>query len=84
MFLCWDDSSWQLTTTPEGRWVMRTADEVSFSARLGLEIFEDASRAQTTGQFNNSCASCHFEGGEDGNVWQQCPKRGDCQRKKRK
>jgi hypothetical protein len=50
---------------------LRTPDEVSFSARLGLEIFEDASRAQTTGAFNNSCASCHFEGGEDANVWQR-------------
>ncbi len=37
--------------------------------RIGSEIFEDASRAQTTGDFNNSCASCHFEGGEDGSVW---------------
>lgn len=41
------------------------------SVRLGFEIFEDASRAQTTHNFNNSCASCHFEGGEDGNVWQR-------------
>ena len=48
-----------------------TMDEVTFSARLGLEIFEDASREQTTGAFNNSCASCHFEGGEDANVWQR-------------
>src|SRR3989344_8408213 len=24
-FLIWDFSSWQLTTNPEGRWVMRTA-----------------------------------------------------------
>ena len=44
---------------------------------LGDELFEDASRGQTTGapgaigEFNNSCASCHFEGGEDGNVWQR-------------
>jgi len=46
-------------------------DAMTFSARLGLEIFEDASREETTGNFNNSCASCHFEGGEDGNVWQR-------------
>jgi hypothetical protein len=39
--------------------------------RLGQELFEDASRAQTTGRFNNSCASCHFDGGEDANVWQR-------------
>ena len=37
----------------------------------GQEIFEDASRIQTTGNFNNSCGSCHFEGGADGNVWQR-------------
>lgn len=43
----------------------------SDSVLLGQEIFEDASRAQTTGNFNNSCASCHFEGGEDANVWQR-------------
>ena len=27
--------------------------------------------ASTHGGFNNSCASCHFEGGDDGNVWQR-------------
>jgi len=36
---------------------------------VGEEIFADASRSQTTGDFNNSCESCHFEGGEDGSVW---------------
>lgn len=46
-------------------------DDFSPSERLGQEIFEDASRSQTTSNFNNSCASCHFEGGEDGNVWQR-------------
>lgn len=52
-------------------------DADSLSKRVGQELFEDASRAQTTGapgsigEFNNSCASCHFEGGEDGNVWQR-------------
>jgi YVTN family beta-propeller protein len=52
-------------------------DLYTYSERLGDELFEDASRAQTTGgrgtvgEFNNSCASCHFEGGEDGNVWQR-------------
>ena len=59
-----------VSTSPQIRTLTGT-DEVSFSARRGLEIFEDASRAQTTGDFNNSCASCHFEGGEDGNVWQR-------------
>ena len=47
------------------------ADVMTVSQRLGQEIFEDASRAQTTGNFNNSCGSCHFEGGADGNVWQR-------------
>ena len=47
------------------------SDDFSVSERIGQELFEDASRAQTTGNFNNSCASCHFEGGEDGNVWQR-------------
>ncbi len=47
------------------------ADIFSVSVRRGNEIFEDASRGQTTGYFNNSCASCHFEGGEDANVWQR-------------
>ena len=46
-------------------------DIFSQSVRLGNELFEDASRAQTTGNFNNSCASCHFEGGDDANVWQR-------------
>jgi len=59
-----------VSTAPQIR-TLTGSDEVSFSARRGLEIFEDASRAQTTGSFNNSCASCHFEGGEDGNVWQR-------------
>jgi len=52
-------------------------DTYTFAERQGDELFEDASRAQTTGargaigEFNNSCGSCHFEGGEDGNVWQR-------------
>jgi hypothetical protein len=46
-------------------------DDFTRSERLGEELFEDASRAQTTGNFNNSCASCHFEGGADANVWQR-------------
>jgi YVTN family beta-propeller protein len=52
-------------------------DVYTLSQRVGDELFEDASRGQTTGahgtvgEFNNSCASCHFEGGEDGNVWQR-------------
>ena len=47
------------------------ADALTFSERLGEEIFEDASRPQTAGNFNNSCGSCHFEGGDDANVWQR-------------
>lgn len=53
------------------------ADLYTLSERIGDELLEDASRAQTTGAhltiggFNNSCGSCHFEGGEDGNVWQR-------------
>ena len=52
-------------------------DALNLSQRRGDEIFEDASRAQTTGaahtvgEFNNSCGSCHFEGGDDANVWQR-------------
>jgi hypothetical protein len=52
-------------------------DKLTQSERLGDELFEDASRGQTTGapgtigEFNNSCFSCHFEGGEDANVWQR-------------
>ncbi len=46
-------------------------DAFSLSQRIGEEIFEDASRPQTSGNFNNSCASCHFEGGDDANVWQR-------------
>ncbi len=52
-------------------------DVDTLSKRLGQELFEDASRGQTTappgtvGEFNNSCGSCHFEGGEDANVWQR-------------
>ena len=47
------------------------ADQMTLSQRMGQELFEDASRAQTAGNFNNSCHSCHFEGGADGNVWQR-------------
>ena len=46
-------------------------DKYTLPQRIGQELFEDASRAQTAGNFNNSCASCHFEGGADGNVWQR-------------
>ena len=52
-------------------------DKMTVSERIGAELFEDASRGQTTGPpdtvgaFNNSCASCHFEGGADANVWQR-------------
>lgn len=45
------------------------ADKFTLGARIGGEIFADASRAQTTGNFNNSCESCHFRGGDDGSVW---------------
>ncbi|MGK0205879.1 MAG: DNA-binding beta-propeller fold protein YncE, partial [Planctomycetota bacterium] len=48
-----------------------SADKFTLSERVGQELFEDASRPQTSGNFNNSCASCHFEGGADGNVWQR-------------
>lgn len=47
------------------------ADALTLSQRIGEELFEDASRPQTSGNFNNSCGSCHFEGGDDGNVWQR-------------
>lgn len=46
-------------------------DALTLDQRKGLELFEDASRPATAGNFNNSCGSCHFEGGEDGNVWQR-------------
>jgi len=46
-------------------------DALTLDQRIGQELFEDASRPQTAGNFNNSCASCHFDGGEDGNVWQR-------------
>jgi hypothetical protein len=46
-------------------------DAFTLSQRIGEEIFEDASRPQTAGNFNNSCASCHFEGGADADVWQR-------------
>ena len=47
------------------------ADQMTTSEVIGQELFEDASRAQTAGNFNNSCASCHFEGGADANIWQR-------------
>lgn len=46
-------------------------DALTLDQRRGWELFEDASRPSTAGNFNNSCGSCHFEGGEDGNVWQR-------------
>jgi YVTN family beta-propeller protein len=49
----------------------RGPDAFTLSQRRGEELFEDASRPQTSGNFNNSCGSCHFEGGDDGNVWQR-------------
>ena len=51
--------------------LLTTPDRMTASQVLGQEMFEDASRPQTSGHFNNSCASCHFEGGEDANVWQR-------------
>jgi len=45
------------------------ADKKTLSERTGIELFEDASRAQTAGRFNNSCGSCHFEGGDDRVAW---------------
>jgi YVTN family beta-propeller protein len=60
--------------------IVKIADQISTitgtdvfttSQKIGQEIFEDASRPETTGNFNNSCGSCHFEGGGDGNVWQR-------------
>jgi len=51
--------------------VLVSADQYETEQLIGQEIFEDASRAQTAGNFNNSCGSCHFEGGADGNVWQR-------------
>ncbi|HKX46799.1 MAG TPA: hypothetical protein VJP77_08855 [Planctomycetota bacterium] len=47
------------------------ADKLTQSQRIGQELFEDASRTQTAGNFNNSCASCHFEGADDGNSWRR-------------
>jgi hypothetical protein len=47
------------------------SDLFTTSEKIGQELFEDGSRPQTTGLFNNSCASCHYEGGEDGIVWQR-------------
>ena len=46
-------------------------DQMTTSELIGQELFDDASRAQTAGNFNNSCESCHFEGGADGNIWQR-------------
>jgi hypothetical protein len=46
-------------------------DQMTLSERIGEELFEDSSRTQTAGNFNNSCGSCHFEGNADGNVWQR-------------
>lgn len=46
-------------------------DKFTELERIGEEIFTDGSRAQTTGGFAMSCESCHYEGGEDGNVWQR-------------
>lgn len=46
-------------------------DKKSDLLKIGMELFEDASRAQTAGRFNNSCGSCHFEGGDDRIAWQR-------------
>lgn len=46
-----------------------TNDHFTDSQRRGKEIFTDGSRSQTTGNFNNSCEGCHFEGNDDGTVW---------------
>ncbi|MFN0206660.1 MAG: YncE family protein [Planctomycetota bacterium] len=46
-------------------------DMFTLSERIGAELFADGSRDQTTGNFSVSCESCHYEGGEDGNVWQR-------------
>lgn len=46
-------------------------DKFTDSERVGAELFADGSRDQTTGNFSVTCESCHYEGGEDGNVWQR-------------
>ncbi len=51
--------------------ILLMPDAMTASERAGQELFHDASRAQTAGGFNNSCNSCHFEGTQDGNVWQR-------------
>jgi hypothetical protein len=52
-------------------YVASGVDKFSASERSGEEIFTDGSREQTTGLFSNTCESCHYEGGEDGSVWQR-------------
>lgn len=44
-------------------------DKFTNSELIGAELFADGSRDQTTGNFSVTCESCHYEGGDDGNVW---------------
>jgi hypothetical protein len=48
LFLCCDFSSWQVTTSPLGRWVMRTAESV---------VFTDCPPGRRTGRRRSSARS---------------------------
>lgn len=45
------------------------SDLFTTSERIGAELFADGSRTQTTGDFDATCESCHYEGGDDGIAW---------------
>ncbi|MBI3819697.1 MAG: YncE family protein [Planctomycetes bacterium] len=59
------------STLPTVKIVQPGNDKFNTSELTGSELFADGSRDQTTGNFAASCESCHYEGGEDGNVWQR-------------
>jgi DNA-binding beta-propeller fold protein YncE len=46
-----------------------TDDTFTPAERRGREMFMDATRLQTTSDFNGSCSECHFDGLQDGLTW---------------
>jgi DNA-binding beta-propeller fold protein YncE len=46
-----------------------TDDSFTAAERTGREMFMDATRLQTTSNFNGTCTMCHFDGLQDGLTW---------------
>jgi hypothetical protein len=66
LFLCWDFSSWQVTTTPDGKCVIRTAESVVLTALAagtgGSETHRSLSSVGIDIDFHVFCFGQHSDG----------------------